>query len=257
LPADLDVLQIYVSLLPSHCAIDATTDVAVVIDVLRATSVIATALSAGADSVVTCREVTQAREYADSFSPRPLLCGERQCQPIDGFDLGNSPAEYTSERVLGRRLVLTTTNGTTAIEATQHAAKVVTASFLNLSSVVSSIADVGKVHLVCAGTDGHITIEDVLLAGALIDRCRSSYSAVATGDESVLASQLWQSWFDSQQMPGREALSARLRETRGGRNLVRQGYHADLDRCASIDSLQILPQRVSRDPVTFASTDSA
>ncbi len=245
-------MQIFVSLLPSHHRIDSSTDVAVVIDVLRATSVMATAFAAGAESIVTCREILQARELADSLLPPPLLCGERQCQPIDGFDLGNSPADYTPERVRGKRLVLTTTNGTAAIEATRHAARVVTASFLNLSSVVAALADAGKVHLVCAGTDGQITLEDVLLAGAVIARCQTAYAAASAGDESVLAEQLWRSWFGTQRRPTREALSLRLRETRGGRNLIRQGYRADLDRCATIDSIDVLPQRLQSDPVTFA-----
>ncbi len=72
------------------------TDVAVVIDVLRATSVMATALAAGASQIVTCREISEAIVLASRITPRPLLCGERGCKPIDGFDLGNSPAEYTS-----------------------------------------------------------------------------------------------------------------------------------------------------------------
>jgi 2-phosphosulfolactate phosphatase len=231
-------------------------DVAVVIDVLRATSVIATALAAGASQIVTCREISEAIALAGRITPRPLLCGERGCKPIDGFDLGNSPAEYTSQRVQGQSLILTTTNGTRAIEAVADTRRVVTASFLNLSAVIETFQQSENVHLVCAGTDGEITAEDVLLAGAIVSECETRYQAVVQDDESILARQLWQSWFSRESLsagglPECRHLSGRLRETRGGSNLLRLGYQQDLDRCAAIDSLRVVPELKARQPVSF------
>ncbi len=246
-------MQVATSLLPNVERISDDTDVAVVIDVLRATSVMATALEAGCERIVTCREVAEAKDVASQWSPRPLLCGERGCRRIDGFDLGNSPAEYDAARVAGKTLVLTTTNGTRAIDAAANASRVLTASFLNLSAVIDALQETRCLHLVCAGTEGEITAEDALLAGAILIECETRYGAETVGDDSVLARQLWRSWFGDcsagDVSPGE--LSRRLRETRGGRNLVRLGFEDDLDRCAAVNSLKAVPERIDHSPATF------
>ena len=211
----------------------------------------ATALAAGASRIVTCREISEAIDLAKRMRPSPLLCGERGCKPIDGFDLGNSPAEYTSERVQDRSLILTTTNGTRAIESAADAGRMVTASFLNVSAVLDSLQRSEDVHLICSGTDGEITAEDVLLAGAIVSQCEMRYQAVLQDDEAILARQFWQSWFSASGLPESQQLSGRLRETRGGRNLLRVGYEQDLDRCAAIDSIRVVPELKSRQPMSF------
>jgi 2-phosphosulfolactate phosphatase len=254
-------MQISTSLLPRPkriaTEITGTAETAVVIDVLRATSVMATALDAGASQIVTCKEVFEAHDLAMSLSPKPLLCGERGCKPIDGFDLGNSPAEYVASRVQGRTLVLTTTNGTLAIESAADAARVIAASFLNFSAVVDSLREAESIRLICAGTEGEVTAEDVLLAGAILCECETRYDAAHDDDGSMLARQLWEAWFPEQdlppsaRLPGPHQISAGLRETRGGKNLLRVGYEGDLDRCAAVDSIQVVPQRSTRSPMTF------
>jgi len=249
-------MRVFSSLLPRARHDKDPAETAVVIDVLRATSVMAVALEAGATQIVTCREVEEATSLARTISPAPLLCGERGCRPIDGFDLGNSPAEYVSSRVSAKTLILTTTNGTRAIESATGAARMITASFLNLSAVIESLGQSESVHLVCAGTEGEITAEDVLLAGAILDICALRYQSRFEDDESMLAHQLWQAWFPvererEERIPTPSELSRRLRETRGGRNLLRVGYAEDLDRCAAIDSIRAVPQRVSQSPASF------
>ncbi len=216
----------------------------------------ATALAAGAARIFTCREISEAIDLAERMRPSPLLCGERGCKPIDGFDLGNSPAEYTSERVRDRSLILTTTNGTRAIESAADAGRLITASFLNISAVLDSLQRSEDVHLVCSGTDGEITAEDVLLAGAIVSQCEMRYHAVLQDDEAILARQLWQSWFSANRLsdgglPESQQLGDRLRETRGGRNLLRVGYEQDLDRCAAIDSIRLVPELKARQPMSF------
>jgi 2-phosphosulfolactate phosphatase len=251
-------MQLATCLLPRRERISKSTDVAVVIDVLRATSVMAAALAAGAARIVTCREISEARELAGRLQGDVLLCGERGCRPIEGFDLGNSPAEYVGSRVRGKTLVLTTTNGTRAIEAAAGAEKLITASFLNLSAVVERLAEARTVHLVCAGTEGEVTAEDVLLAGAIIDQCQARYAAELRDDDSTLARQLWRSWFATPEIPrdrpypNPQDLAERLRETRGGKNLVRLGFDQDLQRCAAIDAVSAVPQRNSRSPMAFS-----
>ena len=229
---------------------------AIVIDVLRATSVMTTALHNGAASVMTCREVGEARQLSAAMQPPALLCGERGCKPIDGFDLGNSPAEYTRDRVRNRTLVLTTTNGTRAIAAVRQMDQVWIGSFLNLTAVVNRLRDCRHVHLVCAGTEGRVTLEDVLLAGAIVWCCQRVHDGEPDDDDSVLALQLWRSWFPQQVvqncMPSGEDLSRRFRETRGGRNLLKLGFDADLERCARIDSISVVPRRIEKSPATFA-----
>lgn len=250
-------MQLATCLLPRSESSSSAIEVAVVIDVLRATSVMASALAAGAARIVTCREVAEASELAARWHPNALLCGERGCRPIEGFDLGNSPAEYVSSRVRDKTLVLTTTNGTRAIEAAAGAEQLVTASFLNLSAVVESLAGARSVQLICAGTEGEITAEDVLLAGAIICQCESDYAAELQDDDSTLARELWRSWAATatdghdQRFPDPTRLARRLRETRGGKNLVRLGYDEDLQRCAVIDAVTAVPQRSWQSPTVF------
>ncbi|MFG0262280.1 MAG: 2-phosphosulfolactate phosphatase [Novipirellula sp. JB048] len=254
-------MRLWTSLLPQSHPIEETTEIAVVIDILRATSVMNVALAGGAKQIVTTRDVDQARQIARGMPTRPLLCGERACVPIEGFDCGNSPSEYPRERVADRELVITTTNGTKAIEAASLAKEVLLGSFLNLTAVVERLDRAANVALICAGTDGLVTLEDVLFAGAVITYCQSRFENSPTNDplpplqlndESVLARQTWQSWFGRDPQPGAfkspsvDALAARLAESQGGKNVIRAGYRADLTLCAQIDSLSVVPRRISQ-----------
>lgn len=247
-------MRITTALLPTISSDSDRSDIVVVIDVLRATSVMAKALHAGASTLITCREIDQAQRMAQQGSPRPLLCGERGCKPIEGFDLGNSPSEY-GEQVVGRTLILTTTNGTHAIESAAAATRMITASFLNFSAVVDQLGQRERVHLICAGTEGAVTAEDVLLAGAIVSACETRFEVTDWDDSSLLARQLWRSWF-GERLPTTSQLSQSLRETRGGKNLLLVGFEADLDRCAAIDSAPVVPIRVSESPAAFALSSS-
>lgn len=228
----------------------ASIEVAIVIDVLRATTVATTAMAAGASAILTCSDIDEAKQLAADHSPA-LLCGERGCRPIDGFDLGNSPTEYGASVVAGRTLVMTTTNGTRAVAASSSAKRVVLGSFLNLSAIVDAVGDAASIHLVCAGTDGHITGEDVLLAGAIAEiLIRRSPSADACDATSIAIA--W--WRDRVGGMDAEKLAEALGKTRGGRNLTRVGYGDDLARCAAIDSLPVVPHRTSVSPTRFQAT---
>ncbi|MBL6724963.1 MAG: 2-phosphosulfolactate phosphatase [Rubripirellula sp.] len=231
-------------------------DLAVVIDVLRATSVIVTALNSGAKQVTTCGTVDEARHFASKSPGRSLLCGERNCKKIDGFDLGNSPLEYVPEIISGAEIFLTTTNGTRAIESMSEVPSVAIASFLNLSSVVEKVLAYKTVCIVCAGTNDQVTLEDVLLAGALVSRVRLSTDLIQVDDASELAATLWQSRVESglaeKKVSESSLLVECLRDTYGGRNLSRLGFFEDLSVCGQIDSLSGVPMRFSKDPTRFA-----
>jgi len=214
--------------------------IAVVIDVLRASTTIVTALFHGASSVLPVLEVSDAKAAAAHGGM--LLGGERGGVRIDGFDLGNSPLEYTADRVCGRSVVITTTNGTAALHACRAAREILIGAIVNRTAVADAVRRLARtgdhVHLVCAGTDGAVSAEDVLAAGAILD--------VAAGPDDVLdpaaleARAFFRRTTAGGDMPA--ALVAEFRRSPGGANLVDLGMEADLPACAAIDSLPIVPR---------------
>ena len=163
--------------LPALAKRDLRNTTCVVFDVLRATSTFVTALHNGAKAVIPVAEISEALALRQK-QPGILLGGERdgvriragQTGGID-FDLGNSPREYTPEKVRGKTIVSTTTNGTRALRACTGAQTVLAASFLNLTATAQFIRRLqpAQIVLVCAGTRENIATEDVLAAGALAE----------------------------------------------------------------------------------------
>ncbi len=167
-----DERDVQVYLLPSLVPAGALAGgVAVAIDVLRATTTIIHALAAGCTGVRPCAEIEEARALAGQMpAGRVLLGGERDGVRIPGFDLGNSPLEYTASVCRGNTLVLSTTNGTPAIHKAVEADRVLIAGFVNYSAVCDQLReDPRPIHIVCAGVGGEVALEDTLLAGALVD----------------------------------------------------------------------------------------
>lgn len=213
--------------------------VAIVLDVLRATTTIVQALAAGAARVIATETIGEARErFAALPEGTALLGGERGGVRIEGFTLGNSPLEYTPEVVTGKTICLTTTNGTRALARCRDAQHVLVGAFSNLRAVVAAAGDSGRpVHIVCAGTDGHVTAEDVLCAGAIATELENEHpDAMVLDDSARVASAFWQTV--SPGPPLREA----MRGSRGGVNLVELGYDRDIDRCAEIDRCDLVPE---------------
>jgi 2-phosphosulfolactate phosphatase len=142
----------------------------VISDVLRATSTIVTALANGAQKVIPVRDMSEASRIAQSVdSDNYLLCGEKDGIKIDGYDLGNSPLEYTSEAISGKSLIFNTTNGTKAIKKSMAADELFIASFHNLDAVVDAIRNTeNDIVIVCSGWKGRLSLEDLLLAGNII-----------------------------------------------------------------------------------------
>ena len=150
---------------------------AVVIDVLRATSTITLALASGYERVLVAGSIDEATALR---TPERTLAGEVGCARAPGFDLGNSPEETLEPR--GAELVLATTNGAPAIVAAAAAAdEVLVASLLNLDAVLAQLAGREDVLLVCAGTDGRVSMEDVYLAGRIERRARGRRAATPRG----------------------------------------------------------------------------
>jgi 2-phosphosulfolactate phosphatase len=221
--------------------------VAVVIDVLRATSVMVQALASGCQQIFPCGEVQEARDLAASLtSGTAILAGERHGLPIEGFDLGNSPDDFTPERCRGRTLVMTTTNGTRAILASLGAETIWVASFGNRAAVLKALRDEDRpIHLVCSGTEGQVSLEDTLLAGALVDGL--GRETCACDDTALIAQAAWRSLTRGDVGPG--VLATALKRGKGGRRVVEIGLEADLLAASRIDHHGTLLPEVLRVPV--------
>ncbi len=214
--------------------------IAVVIDILRATTTIVHALDAQAPCVIPCSEVEIARAVAAELPPgTALLGGERHGEQIAGFDLGNSPLKYVPEVMAGKTLVFTTTNGTRALDRCRLADRVVIGAFVNRQAIINTlVADGRPVHLVCAGTDGYITAEDVLFAGSIAQAVREQRADQSIpDDETQLALALWQSARHDQTQ-----IRQILRDSRGGLNLLELGFDHDIDRAATCDMFDLVPE---------------
>ena len=240
--------------------LDLAGSVAVVIDVLRATTTMTHALAAGAAAILPCLEVADAWKIAVAIGrDRSILGGERGGERIEGFDLGNSPSEYSPQIVAGKSIVFTTTNGTRAIHASRQAARILLGSFCNLTAIAREIQAAPRIDLICAGTDGYFTSEDVLLAGALAsivcrsgDRPQESHSNLVQADQPPLddAGAIARGFFESaapefdlgQIGSDHGAILKTLRHSRGGRNLLALGMDHDLEVAARVDSCRIVPE---------------
>jgi 2-phosphosulfolactate phosphatase len=215
--------------------------VAVVIDVLRATTTMIHALAAGCDAIWPVAEVEEARRLADGMrAGRVLLGGERDGVPPSGFDLGNSPSEYTCARCKGTTLVLTTSNGTRALLRAAPAARTLIAGFVNYSAVCEQLAQESRpVDIVCAGYHGDVALEDALLAGALVEYL-CEHANVAVNDAARLA-------WDCFEMHGR-VLDGALEVSAGGAHLRSLGYDDDIRTAARVDQFAVVPE-LRREPL--------
>lgn len=172
--------------------INFTNRIAVVIDVLRATSVITTALNNKAQCVIPVKTIEEAQNlYASCDASKTLLGGERNALKIEGFDLSNSPLEYKKHSVEGKTIIFTTTNGTNAIDNVKGAKEVILACFRNAQAVVDYVAKSGKdTAIVCAGTEGRFSLDDGLCAGMLIELLKQQ-TTVETDDLGLLVTQYY------------------------------------------------------------------
>jgi len=203
----------------------------VVVDILRATSTITAAFMNGVHSVVPALSPDEARATHHA-RPGMLLGGERHGVLIDGFDMGNSPREYTREVVEGRDIAFTTTNGTRLMRALATSEPLYVGSYLNLSSVCQAVADDGADALVaCAGTHGTFTLDDALFAGACVSRLAPAFDELT--DTALAAKAMWV-------VMGGD-IAASTAAPRPGRILIDMGFAADIEFCAQVDLTDARP----------------
>lgn len=204
----------------------------VVLDVLRATSTMVTALAHGATAIHYVAEPAAALAQKAAL-PGALACGERDCLKVPGFDLGNSPAEFIPAVVQGKTLICSTTNGTRALLAAHGASEILLGSLLNAQATAQWLSrDVfgAPITLLCAGTQGAHAIEDVIGAGAILwNLLQQTYRPDLPFTDTA-----WMAYHTF--AATRSRLPAALRLGQGGINLISAGLETDIDRCAELDS---------------------
>ena len=167
-----------------------------------------------------------------------ILCGEARGVMIEGFDLGNSPLEFSAERVAGKRLVMSTTNGTPAFFLVEDAVRILACSFMNLSAVAAALMETDSIVVVCAGMEGLFSLDDAVCAGVLVQRIREAADVdIELNDAAMGAVEM--------------ALTFRvnahfLASTSTGQHLIDIGFREDLEICAEIDRHSVVPKMDDR-----------
>jgi 2-phosphosulfolactate phosphatase len=220
--------------------------VCVVVDALRATSTIATLLARGVEEIAVTASVEEGLVLKQRSMPDRLLCGESGGLPPEGFDYGNSPAEFSRMELTGRKAIIATSNGTRALVRAADAPAVFTGSLLNASAVCRAALaeaqrlDVGILFL-CAGTDlaRTFSLEDTAVCGALVETLVRDYpgslEALSLTDSAIAAYRVWRSYSSPRLLFG---------EATHGKALERIGLAEDLDFCTNIDRYDVAPRLV-------------
>lgn len=203
---------------------------AVIVDILRATSCMTAGIGSGVKEI---RPLASLDECMRFRSHGFLLAGERNGVMVEGFDIGNSPFEYMERKVLGKRIAVTTTNGTVAIERSAAAREIIIGSFLNLSAVEKTLLNNRQdVVIVCAGWKGKINLEDTLFAGALVERLTDRFKLPC--DAALIARSTWL------HMKG-DLLSHVLKSSHAAR-LRNLGIEDDIAYCLETDLFECCPK---------------
>jgi 2-phosphosulfolactate phosphatase len=204
-------------------------DCAIAIDVLRATTTMAAAFKAGAEAI---------QVFSDLDELFTVRAGERGGQRVEGFDLGNSPLDHSPERTEGKRLFMSTTNGTRCLQRIEAAPIVLTAALTTRQAVVNYLIEhqPATVWLVGSGWEGDYSLEDTVCAGAIIqgiiEKAHSGYADIIGNDAALAATSLYLQW--------QHQLTELLRHASHGQRLIKQA-NTDIDYCAQLDILDVVP----------------
>jgi 2-phosphosulfolactate phosphatase len=233
-------VKLFIYHTPELTPTDHLPNCAIAIDVLRATTTISTALNAGAEAVQVFSDMEKLMQVSEEWLPeRRLRAGERGGATVPGCDLGNSPLDCTPERVQGRRLFISTTNGTRALQRVQDAPVVLAAALVNRKAVVEYIVaqQPETIWLVGSGWEGSYSLEDTVCAGAIAHSLHTQLNCpleeLVGNDEVVGAISLYAQWKDQ--------LLAMFYQASHGKRLLRLGVVEDLKYCAETDTLDVLP----------------
>lgn len=205
--------------------------IVVIIDILRATSAMCTAFHHGVDKMIPVATVEEALDYKQQGF---LVGAERNGIQIEGFDFGNSPYSYMSESIKGKTIVLSTTNGTQAIEAAKNAYKVVIGSFVNITALCEWLQVQNKsILLLCSGWKNRVSLEDTLFAGAVTEMLMKGPTEFKTGDGALSANYLYES--------ARHNPYKYMRNASHAERLAALGLKEDIRYCLKPDQTNVIP----------------
>ena len=208
------------------------TSIVVVVDVLRATSAICTALDLGVESIIPVSTIEDALDYKDN--DEYIIAAERNGKIVRGFDLGNSPTEYSNHSLEGKKMVLTTTNGTKAINIAKQDHLVVTGSFLNLKALTSFLVEMDKgIIILCAGWKNDYCLEDTLFAGALTEQLIKNEKFYYDNDSTASSLMLYQKAKDN--------LFDFLKDSQHRKRLAHLGIETDVRYCLELNKSEVIP----------------
>ncbi len=233
-------MKLFVYHTPEQTPAVNTADCSIVIDVLRATTTIVTALDVGAEAVQVFSDLDALMTVSENWdSAKRIRAGERGGSKVEGFDFGNSPLECTAEGMAGKRLFVSTTNGTRAFQRVEDSKTVLGAALVNRHEVVKYLVETRPetIWIVGAGWEGTYALEDTVCAGAiahlLMDKLGLSLSDIAGNDETIAAIALYQTWQND--------LLELLNHASHGQRLLRLNSQEDMAYCATLDSVNCLP----------------
>jgi len=205
--------------------------IVVIIDIFRATSSICYGIENGAEAIIPVSEVEECAAYGE-LGKGYLLAAERDGKVVEGFDFGNSPFSYTEEKVAGKTVVLTTTNGTYALHHSRNAKSVVIGSFLNLTSLCNWLKTQDEnILLVCAGWKNNFNLEDTLFAGAVVEQLKTVNFKL--DDAAIAANDLFQI--------GKHDINQYLKKTSHSERLKKLGIEKDIEFCLQVDLTSAIP----------------
>lgn len=205
--------------------------IVVVIDVFRATTSICYGIENGAEAIIPVSQVEECSAYLEKGFDY-LLAAERNGEVVAGFDFGNSPFSYTKEKVAGKTIVLTTTNGTHALHLSRSAKKIVIGAFINLTAISNWLKQQNQnILLVCSGWKNNFNLEDTLFAGAVVEQLKGS--GFVLDDPAIAANDLYQL--------AKDDLDAYLKKTSHSERLKKLGIEADIEFCLKVDLTTAIP----------------
>lgn len=208
-------------------------DTVIVVDVFRASTTLCAMLANGATAVIPVADVAIAERYkADGF----LVGAERNARQCAFADFGNSPFDYTHDKVGGREVVFTTTNGTQAIEMASNCRHLYIGSFANIDAVAQKCIDedAKKIMVLCAGWNNRINVEDMLFAGAFAEKLSAQKEITPCSDSVFISSNLWNA--------AKEDAASYLKETEHYKRLVNNHAEKDIAFCLQHNSFSVVPE---------------
>jgi 2-phosphosulfolactate phosphatase len=210
----------------------------VIVDVLRASTTVATALGNGAKTVIPLLGpddvITRSKEFSRSAV---TLAGEQNMHPIAGFDLGNSPQDFTPSAVEGKTILITTTNGTRALLGVQGARDIVIASYVNFTAVLAMMKVAASsntdIAIICAGEEGTFTLEDAACAGRYVRAIPKRSDSIVLNDAASASVLIEKKYGDN--------IAKVFKESSHGQELQAAGFGDDLTAAAEVDSYSVVP----------------